>query len=752
MSVRPAPPSRHPIARLIGALAALAAVGLITGTAGAASLAEAWPNYEIFMWQRQSPVAYASLPRLGYSAAVTFGQRGAVDPDAARAATVPLRAAGLRWYVENVATDFYSPYHRWVANQPINKEFLEVQRRYRDNPADPLAFHRKPRLGDPAWHARVGERLAAHARLHLALAAPDRPLFLNLADEPGIADLSAAWDFDLSPDTLADFRTWLRHQYSSLAALNAQWGASFETWEAVEPMSTDAALIRTADNFSAWSDFKGWMDKAFADAIATGRAAVRAVDSRIPVGITGGQAAGWGGWDYGLLAEAIDLIEIYDHGGNRAAAHGLNPKLILLSTSHVATPAEWHRLWRQVLLGTRGTVIWDGKRDVVAPDGAPGQRGRASVTAFTALRGGIPAQILASEPVRGAVGILYSQPSFRLRWLLDRREDWRRSGSRWTDRDAEAEDIEENAWRAALRRAVDALAEAGVTPHWLTPERLAGGVPPELRALILPHSIALSPPEVAAIRSFAAGGGLVLSDASEPGLFDGHGRRLPQPALTGLTLHRPASLLRDRDPESGPAFAALLRAAGAAPPFTVRDAAGGPATDLERRTYATGAVRLLALQPRLADGQPRTAPLPVSLTLDGSWYIRRLGAGPGSERRERFDVALDGVTPTILCLSPTPLPRPSLRGPASFARATTAVFEIGLAGPSPAASQVVRLEVLDAAGQADPARAWVLVLRGAPLTWALPATAIDAPGSWTLRATEILSGEVATIPLVISGR
>lgn len=53
------------------------------------------------------------------------------------------------------------------------------------------------------------------------------PLFYNLADEAGIADLAAAWDFDFSPASLAGFRAWLRTQYRDLNALNRQWSTSF---------------------------------------------------------------------------------------------------------------------------------------------------------------------------------------------------------------------------------------------------------------------------------------------------------------------------------------------------------------------------------------------------------------------------------------------------------------------------------------------------------------------------------------------
>jgi len=52
--------------------------------------------------------------------------------------------------------------------------------------------------------------------------APYRPLYYSLADEAGIADLAAAWDFDLAPASLAVMRVWLKQIYGTLAALNRE--------------------------------------------------------------------------------------------------------------------------------------------------------------------------------------------------------------------------------------------------------------------------------------------------------------------------------------------------------------------------------------------------------------------------------------------------------------------------------------------------------------------------------------------------
>ena len=208
-----------------------------------------WPDWTAIMWHDQTTAGHAALHPLGIAGGKVIASR---EPAYAAAAVesrlaTPL-AADSRWYIENIATDFYANYHRWRPDRPsVTWLFDDTKRRQRENPADPTVNHRDPSLCDPAALAPILARLRATA----AHQAPYRPLFLNLADEPGIADLAAAWDFDTSPPCLAAFRTWLRSQYRDLAALNRQWGSSFAAWDAVHPPTTDEALARQDRN---WSD------------------------------------------------------------------------------------------------------------------------------------------------------------------------------------------------------------------------------------------------------------------------------------------------------------------------------------------------------------------------------------------------------------------------------------------------------------------------------------------------------------------
>ena len=304
------------------------------------------------------------------------------------------------------------------------------------------------------------------------------------------------------------------------------------------PVTTTAAMARADDNFAPWSDFKAWMDTAFARAVRAGTDAVHAADPEARAAIEGAQIAGWGGYDYAKLAGAVDVMEIYDAGANLAMARSFNPKLVLLTTSAESGPAAIHEIWQEALRGTRGLILWDPDNKVVRADGSLGPRGRELAATFAALRGRAGDLLLRAPRVAQPVAIMASQASFRVRWLLQHRA----AGDAWSKRSA-ADEWDDTSLRASTDRFASALRRIGVAPRFVSDAQVAGGALRKLRALILPDVLALSPEAAAAIRGFAAKGGLVIAEGAT-GRFDAHGRRLPRPLLAGLFSHPPPSASR----------------------------------------------------------------------------------------------------------------------------------------------------------------------------------------------------------------
>ena len=704
-----------------------------------------WSDYQIVMWQRQTSAGYATLKKLGITAGMveTSHRDEALDYTAS---LEPLLAADLRCYLENIATDFYSPYHKWYDDRPVNWRFTEAKKRYWANRRDRAAFIREPSLSDPQWIEKVQQRLMANVRaLH-----PYRPLYYSLGDETGIGNLAAFWDFDLSDHSLAEMRNWLRQQYGSLDALNRQWTSGFASWDDVVPMTTDEALQRAGDNFSAWVDFKEWMDVSFARALERGTRAVHSADPDAIAAIEGAQIPGWGGYDYSRLATSVDAMELYDYGENVVMARSFNPELIMLTTSFQRGPWEAHRVWRELLRGTRGLVLWDSDGDFVGKDGVLGARGREAAPYFSAIRTGIGALLINSEPNIDGVGMLYSPASRRVQWLLDRKasiDDWSRRGS--------STEYQDDAIKSNTRQFAHALAHMGLQYRFVSSAQLQQG-DRGYRVLILPHAIALGAGEAMAVRDFVRHGGVVIADG-EPGLFDEHGRRLPRPALSDVFDGPPSRSAagfaygtgkavylvpaNGRDPQNWRRLSQILDTAGVRPLFPVRRTDGQPSTDIETYTFRNGELTILALQrdlPAIARLDDREAVV-VKLPKESSVCDIRARQSLGTT--DQLEIELGPVEPALLTLSEKPVAPPMITGPRRAALG--AIVEFGIEPRSPAARGVLRLDVVDPDGTTVGHYSRNLIAWRGMAVHPLPLALNDKTGVWKLRVTDLAGGETS---------
>jgi hypothetical protein len=603
-----------------------------------------WLDWQTIIYQRQNGAQLAALKRLGVTAGKLFASRDDKAGDPANPEAARFARYGMRFYVENIATDFYSAYHRWRPDRPVNAAFLAVQALHRRAPDDLAAFIRKPGLSDPVWLRRIAARLARTVHDY----APFRPLYYSLADEPGIADLAANWDFDLSPDALAAMRVWLRGEYDSLAALNRQWGTRFPHWADVMPRLTDEAVRQRGENFSAWADFKRWMDVAFARAVQTGTKAVHDADPRALAAIEGAQIPGWGGYNYTRLASAVDVMEIYDEGENIEIARSLNPALVMLVTLGNGGDRQMHKLWRSLLRGMRGAILWDEHGALVGEDGTVGSWGERAGPVFAELRGPLGRLLLQSRRLTDPVATLYTPASLRTQWILDRRA----GGGPWENRSAETEDEDDDAIRTAMRRFARLVTQAGLQGSYTAPRLVERGAlrNGQIRLLLLPQVIALSAGAAAEIRRFTAQGGVVAADVI-PGQFDEHSRRLPSPLLRDLfqpgAAGKGAALLVPLPPGGQPAAdaAAVFARAGVRPAFRFDK----PMPDVAIFRFRHGTTTILALHRDFAPG----AAVPVTLHLPAPAFVYDLRARRELGRMTHLPVSLDPVTPTLLAVSAT---------------------------------------------------------------------------------------------------
>jgi hypothetical protein len=102
----------------------------------------AWLDYQIIMWQSQTPAGYATLKELAITAGMVEANHRDEQSTYNPAYLTRLLDADLRCYLENIATDFYAPYHKWYDNRPVNWRILELKERYWENRLDRAAFVR----------------------------------------------------------------------------------------------------------------------------------------------------------------------------------------------------------------------------------------------------------------------------------------------------------------------------------------------------------------------------------------------------------------------------------------------------------------------------------------------------------------------------------------------------------------------------------------------------------------------------------
>ncbi len=688
-----------------------------------------WPSYQVLIWQDQSAAALAGLRSLGVTGTAVLHP---LTP-AGQAAIQQRQADNLRWYTENLATDLYASYHRYTPGQAVNWRFDAARAQHRAAPDDVSVFNRTPSLSDPAWLDTITARLRQVAWQE----APFRPLFHNLADEAGIADLAAAWDFDLSAPSLAGMRDWLQARYANLAALNQAWGTRFATWGDVRPALTDEA-VRSDTRVAAWMDFKAWMDTAFARAVRLGTDAVHRGDPAALAALEGAQVPGWGGYDYGKLADTVDVMEIYDAGEALEIAHSLNPKLHVLTTIGLGGAAERRQVWHAWLLGGEGLVLWDEAHGFMGEDGRPGPAGLAFASLFRELGGALGSQWLDAKPEPGRTAILYSQASYRMQWLLDRRA----AGTPWTDRDAEAEFTDDNAWRVANRRAERALAGLGAQPRWITPETLAAADfgADGTKVLVLPHSIALPDAAIEAIRRFASGGGLVLADAP-PGERDGLGRPRPAPPLADLAAGGKLRFPRALSGDSGDLaeLAGLLAGAGAAPPLQLLDADNLPARGLDVRLVRDGGVLLVGIQQQPGSDSARDVMLKLPMPL----WLQSLRGDPVHVQADHLALHVGAVEPVLLALSADAVPAVTIDVPTPVQAGSPIQFHLSLPPSTGMATHLVRMTVLDPQGVPAPLLNETVVVPPGGTTWTLRLAVTDPLGTWQVQAADVLAGSTA---------
>jgi len=676
-----------------------------------------WSDYQIILWQPQPRGAYPALRTIGVSAGRLIAKDRPLSLDGAEEGI--LLANDLPWYEENIATDFFAAYHRFTPGKPNNWLFEQAKARFRDNPGSLEPFIREPSLEDPAARARTDARLTATVTSQK----PFHPLYYSLADESGLAELSAYWDFDFSPFSLSGLRHWLAARYGSLEALNRQWDSAFARWDQVMPMTAFEAL-RHPDNVSAWADFREWMDASFANAAGEARDAVHAADPRALAALEGGQQPGWGGYDYSRLTKSVDLLELYDLGDNVDIVHSLAPALPVITTSFHGGTAESLRIWRELLHGNRGLILWDEESSFAGGDGTPGYRGAEMAPLFHEIRGGIGALLIASQPAPSPVLVHYSPSSQRLAWFVAQEK-------RGPDGvlDSAVADYPHDGFTALRQEVCDTLADLGWPCRFVDPAGLADARP---RVLILPDSLALSDEEIREMKKVRAAGGTVIALGDRTGAFDEHGKRRAAPPSLGR-----ASVAE---------IGGLVRRSGMAPRFSLITRQAG----LEMTELRNGEVSLIGLIDRLGATGASPARHQAVLRLGETYHVYDLREGRELGTKASLPVTPPENGPVLLAVSRSPIPDFRLVVSPSLRRGGIVRLDLSREGPSPDQTQIFRVEIRDPHGKKVEYYSGLARGSEGKAAMAIPTALNDEAGRWTIAVTDVVTGRRHESPVDLS--
>lgn len=713
-----------------------------------------WWDYQIIMWQDGSAEHFKQLEKVGVNAGKSSEHSNTL-PEA-------LLKDNLRWYVENMATDFYSAYHIYRPDRPYNWALLNAKALYKRDPLNREALKRHPSFSDAYWLKEIHDRLVKSARIY----SPYRPIFYNLADESGIAELAGFWDFDFSDYALGSMRRWLKDKYGTLAALNRQWETNFSDWNDVTPDTTREAMKRRDGNYSSWADHKEFMDISYADALKMGVDAVHSVDPSAYVGIEGAQMPGWGGYDYSRLSSVLDAMEPYDIGDNIEIIRSLNPQLAFVTTAFATGPWEKHRLWYELLHGARGNIIWDAKNDVVTADNQIGPRGKEVAPYWNEMRDGIGALLINSKRLAGPIAIHYSQPSMRTEWMLAQRP----KGDVWVDRMSwtERKDSTFLNVRDSYCRLIE---DEGLQYKFVSYGQVEEGelVNGGYRILILPHSSSLSEKEAQAITNFVRQGGMLIVDG-DAGTYDEHSRKLPLSSLSailngdtgrGKVFHMDAlNYNRQRVLGTGDGLYAemgkIVAAADVRPVFQVVDAHTKPVPGVETHVFQNGGVTIVGLHnnpelsvkdlglPEFQANQRFSKPKQVRLIAPEALYAYNVRTAKALGKVKELRLTVDPYDPTIIAFSPTAIPMLRLSAPARVERGSVARIGISFDGETQAQTDAFHIDVLNPAGEEVNYYSENVLARSGAAEKALPLAKNETAGTWTVRVHDLLSGQKKT--------
>lgn len=378
--------------------------------------------------------------------------------------------------------------------------YLKRKKLYAET-GDKKHLTREVTLQSPAFEASVRKQFGGRTREMSAL----KPFAYYLADESSLTCYTDAFDVDWAPEALAGFREWLRMEYSSLDRLNASWNTSFDSWDAVLPMTTKE--VQKHGNFAPWADHRAYMDREFVSAFARARDWLKDMDPGARPSISGTQVpTAHNGCDWYSIDQQLEYIQPYSGGGQDAMHYLFNPKLRITGFTGYGVIGDQakYQQWQRLFYGHCGaSIFWH--YTMLHPDLTFSEQGSALADAFGKLQSGVARIFMNSSVLEDGVAIHFSMASIRGAWITDGVISPDMGNAYRGSRSFADLSKRRDGW-------VRELEKQGVQFRFLATPQIEAGELDKYKVLILPYSIALSDKEIRAINGFVSRGGHVFGD------------------------------------------------------------------------------------------------------------------------------------------------------------------------------------------------------------------------------------------------
>lgn len=356
--------------------------------------------------------------------------------------------------------------------------------------------------------------------------------FYNLGDENASA-INEREENCFCADCQRRFRTYLKGQYKTLAALNREYGSNYKSFDEIKAMPFTKSV--EAGKCGLWFDFRCFTEIEYTNWHRYVKKLIRSVDPKARVGLEG-MVYPYSSFTGFNLAKMLphfqfcapyfvsrDVRAVNKYLGTKDGGRGVVRSAWFGSydgemTDHFVMQPPWRYLFG----GLGGAFYWYSgdpihsfsfaNNCITGPDMRPlTQFSKAAEQIRTIKNSGVGMMIMNSGRPATGVYMHYSNLSLHGATI----------------------NPDKTSWEISMKEFNGLMDWLGISMEYLSTEEMERGIPADAKLLILPFSQAMTAKEAENIRKFVRNGGTVVTDYN-PAIITEHGRFLEKSRLADV--------------------------------------------------------------------------------------------------------------------------------------------------------------------------------------------------------------------------